>query len=198
MTYLSLLIIKYKYLVLFPAAFFEGPIVAFFAGLLASLGYLNIPIAYGILLLGDFVPDTIYYFIGRYGENKNFIHKYGSKFGLTTERFNFIKKIWHTHGFKTMFISKLAYGMSTGFLIAAGLAKIPVKKFYKYTIPVTVIEYGLLMILGYYFGNSYSLVSNYVKGTQIAFAIFTILFIVGYCFFVRYMKRQLIKEEISL
>ena len=195
MTYFSLLIIKYKYLILFPIAFFEGPITAFFAGLLASLGYLNVPIAYSVLLLGDFVPDTIYYFVGRYGESNNFINRYGKKFGLTENSFSFIKKIWHTHGFKTMFVSKLAYGISTPFLIGAGLAKIPVKKFYRYAVPVTIIEYGILMILGFYFGNSYSLVSNYLKYAQIFFALFTVLFIVGYYFFSRYMKKHFIPEE---
>ncbi|MDP3935351.1 MAG: hypothetical protein Q8Q46_04010, partial [Candidatus Giovannonibacteria bacterium] len=109
------LLIQYRYLILFPLAAFEGPIVAFVVGILVAAGYFNPFIAYAILLFGDIIPDSIYYFIGRHGERKTFVARYGAKVGITEERFGVIKKLWHHHGFKTMFVSKLAYGLSTPF-----------------------------------------------------------------------------------
>jgi len=39
------LLLTYKYLILFPMALIEGPIITIIAGFIASLGYLNLPIA---------------------------------------------------------------------------------------------------------------------------------------------------------
>ena len=39
---ISQLIIEYRYFILIPLSFIEGPIVAFAAGALASLGYFNV------------------------------------------------------------------------------------------------------------------------------------------------------------
>src|SRR3989338_9998595 len=114
------LIIQYRYFILFPLAALEGPVVAFAVGFLVSLGYFNPLLSYSILLLGDLIPDSICYYIGRHGERRALISRYGLKIGITEERFAVIKHLWHEHGFKTMFFSKLAYGFSTIFLIAAG------------------------------------------------------------------------------
>jgi membrane protein DedA with SNARE-associated domain len=195
MTALITILLKYRYLILFPLAAFEGPIVAFAAGFLISMGYLNIFAAYGIVLLGDFIPDGIYYYIGRFGHEKEYVARFGKKFGITESRFKMIEKLWHEHGFKAMFFSKLAYGLSTPFLITAGLAKVPVRKFFSYAVPITMINYALMLGLGYYFGNSYSAISKYIKGASVLIAIAGVMLFAGYFFFMRFVKKTFNETE---
>lgn len=189
------LLIHYRYLILFPLAAFEGPIVAFVVGILVAAGYFNPFVAYVILLFGDIIPDSIYYFIGRHGERKTFVSRYGAKVGITEERFGVIKKLWHQHGFKTMFVSKLAYGLSTPFLVAAGFAGIPAKKFYEYALPVTIAQYAILMALGFYFGNSYALIAQYIQNAQLIIAAAFIILIAGYYLFAYYLKKRILANK---
>ena len=188
MEQLVLLLTKYGYFILFPLAAIEGPIVSLVVGFLIYLGYLKFLPAYAILLLGDLIPDTIYYYIGRFGSERKMMEKYGS-------RLNLIEKLWLEHGKKTMFLSKLAYGLSIPFLLSAGLVKMPFKKFISYAFPVTLFQYGVIMAIGYFLGHSYQLAERYVQYAYVIVAVVLILFIVGYVFIVKYARKQIEKME---
>ncbi len=187
------LIIEYRYWILFPLACFEGPVVAFVVGTLCALGYFNPFAAFGILVLGDLVPDWTYYWFGRYGGERPFVQKALHKIGLQ-EHFAAIKKLWFTHGGKTMFFSKLAYGLSTAFLISAGAVGLPAKKFLLYALPVTLAQYAILLTLGYYFSNSFGIVSGILDHLQILTASVVVV-AVGYYFLARYMAGRLLAAE---
>lgn len=188
------LIQNYGYWILFPLAFFEGPITAFIAGTFVALGYFNIVSAYGIMLLGDLLPDVAYYLFGRYGEKKTLISRYAVKMGIKEEHFDAIRRLWQKHPGKTMFFSKLAYGLSTPFLVSAGLVGMSFRRFVQYAFPITIIQYGILLALGYYFGNSFKFVSEGVEIVQVATG-GVVVVVVAYYFLTRYMRQKLLKEE---
>jgi len=188
MEYIVSLLTKYGYFILFPLAAFEGPVISLLAGFLVRLGYLAFLPAYGILILGDLIPDTIYYYIGRFGNKRKIMEKYGS-------RINLIEKLWQEHGKKTMFFSKLAYGLSSPFLITAGLVNMPLKRFISYTLPVTLFQYGALLIAGYYLGSSYEIAVKYIDRVEIFIAAVFVIFIVAYAFFVKYARKQIKEME---
>ena len=183
-----LLLTKYGYFILFPLAAIEGPIVSLVVGFFVRLGYFAFLPAYGILILGDLIPDTIYYYIGRFGNKRKIMEKYGS-------RLNLVEKLWREHGKKTMFLSKLAYGLSTAFLISAGLVNMPLKRFISYTLPITILQYGAIMAIGYYLGSSYQLAAKYIDYAGIIIAVIFVIFITGYIFFIKYARRQIEKME---
>ena len=188
------LIETYRYWILFPIACFEGPLTAFIIGMLVALGYFNIFGAYAVMVFGDIVPDTLYYLLGRYGEQKSLIKRYFGKVGVKEEDFAVIRNLWQNHGGKTMFFSKLAYGLSTPFLISAGLVGMKMRKFFEYALPITFLQYGILMALGYYFSNSFGTVSGIVEHIQYVFAAVIVVGI-GYYFLARYMRGRLLKQE---
>lgn len=192
--FITEVILQYRYWILFPLAFFEGPIVAFVVGTFVALGYFNIFLASSIMLLGDLVPDTACYFFGRYGKRKTLISRYAAKIGIKEEHFDAIQRLWNKHPGKTMFFSKLAYGLSTPFLVSAGLVGMSLKRFVCYAFPITMIQYAIFLALGYYFGNSFRLVSDKVEIVQIAIG-GGVAVIVAYYFLTRYMRKKLMKEE---
>jgi membrane-associated protein len=192
--YLTHLLIEYRYWILFPLACFEGPLVSIAVGFAVGAGYFNPFIAYGILVLGDLIPDTGYYFVGRWGHRASFIKKYASKVGITEERFAIIERLWKKHPGKTMWTSKLAYGLSTPFLISSGLVDMPLQKFIYYALPITLIQYALLMTLGYFFGNSYTRIAGAFSGLETIIA----AIVIGgglYYLLTRFMREQLLQEE---
>ncbi len=185
---LILLLTKYGYFILFPLAAFEGPIISLAVGFLIYLGYFKFLPAFAILLLGDLIPDTIYYYIGRFGSKRKIMEKYGS-------RLNIIEKLWLEHGKKTMFFSKLAYTLSVPFLISAGLVKMPYRKFISYAFLVTLFQYGVLIALGYFLGHSYQIAERYIQYAYVIVAAVLILFIISYILITKYARKRIKEME---
>ena len=186
---------NYKYLAIFLIAVFEGPLVCLFAGFLVFSGYLSIIPTYITIVLGDFIPDVVYYFIGVYGDKKKLIEKYGSKFNFISANINLLKKLWHEHGRKTMFFSKLAYGLSTPFLISAGLVKMPFKKFINLCLPITLFQHIIIMTIGYHLGYSFAVAEKYIKFGYVTVAILFVIVIILYAVFAKYARKEI--EEIE-
>jgi len=189
------LLTQYGYWILFPLAAIEGPLVCLVVGFLIYLGVFQFIPAYLILILGDLIPDVTYYYIGRFGNKKKLIEKYGSRLSIISNNFGLVEKLWRDHGKKTMFLSKLAYGLSTPFLISAGLVNMPLKRFVAYALPVTLLQYAIILSLGYFLGRCYEVATGYIQGAGFVIAGLLILFIVGYVFFLKYARKQIIKME---
>ncbi len=153
------LLITYKYILLFPWAVVEGPIVSVIGGFLSSTGILNPIITYVLLVIADLVGDTLYYSIGRFG-GRPFIHKWGRFFGINEEKLLKTETHFHRHAGKTLAIGKTQpWGMFV--LIASGLSKMPYLRFMWINLAVTIFKSLGLMLVGYYFGKSYALISEY-------------------------------------
>lgn len=194
MPHLLALLTHYKYLVIFPLACIEGPIVALVVGFMSHLGYISILPAFFVMLLGDFFPDSIYYYIGRLSNKEKLLSKYDTKTKLISRHFVYLDRVWHKHTWKTMFVCKLAYGLSTPLLILAGLVRLPYWKFIYRSLTVTVLNYGLLVLLGYYLGQSYEKAIPYVKNIGIIIAIVAIVFVFIYFLIQRYIKNKITEE----
>ncbi len=190
----------YKYLLLFLAAFIEGPVVAFAAGFLTRLGYFAFLPAYLSLIARDILSDTAYYYIGRFGDEKSLIAKYGKYFKISKEHMDSLTHIWKKHTKKTMFFGKLAYGLSIPIVLSAGLAKMSVRKFWSNAIPVTLIQYTILMVAGYYLGASYGYLAGDFKYIGIIVTASAIVFLLGFYVFnkmiSKYAEKE-IEEELS-
>jgi membrane protein DedA with SNARE-associated domain len=187
----------YGYLILFPLAAIEGPIIALVVGFLIYLGYLAFIPSFAILLLGDLIPDVIYYYLGRFGNKKNFLEKYKEKLKIISSNFHIVERLWRDHGRKTMFFSKLAYGLSTPFLISAGLVNMPLRRFVSYAFPVTIFQYAAILTIGYFLGNSYQIATQYIKDAGIIITVLVIILVAAYIFMARYAKDQITKLEVE-
>ena len=184
----------YRYWILVPLAFIEGPIVAFVAGGMSSLGYFNPYIALAIFLIRDVLVDTLCYYIGHFAGEKSFTKRWLAKAGVGDEQIAEIHNLWLVHGGKTMFFSKLSYGLSAGFLIVAGIVAMPFRKFFAYAITVAVLQYGVLFVVGYYFINSFGTVANILDKIQYAVLGITLIATL-YFAFKWYMRKRLIAAE---
>ena len=188
------LLIEYRYWILFPLACFEGPMLAFIAGILVAAGYFDPLITFGILVMGDVVPDITYYLIGRFGNRKGLIERLVGKLGMKPEHFAMIRDLWFNHTTRTMFITKFAYGLSTPLLITSGIVKLPFNRFWTNTVPLSILQYTVLLTLGYFLGSSYALVESTFARAQIIIA--AIAVIAGiYYFFTSSMRKKFLAEQ---
>ncbi len=164
------------------------------AGFLVYKGILHIIPTYIILLLGDFIPDTIYYYIGRLGDHKKIIEKYGHRIKFLKGGFGALEHLWRTHPRKTMIFAKVTYGVSMPFLLSAGLFKIPYRKFISYTLPITFIQCSIVLALGFFLGKSYELAVGYIHNAYLIISIIFAFIFAGYIFFIKYYSKKQFKQ----
>lgn len=169
-------LLLYKYLIAFPLAIIEGPIIMVACGFLLRLGAFSFWPIYLALMLGDFVADIGWYFVGYYGARK-FADRWGKYFSITPESLEKLETLFHHHQSKILFISKITmgFGFALATLIAAGMARVPLKKYALFNFLGGFVWTALLIGTGYFFGHLYTLID---KSFKVAFVIFLCLMLV--------------------
>ncbi|MFH0776166.1 MAG: DedA family protein [Patescibacteria group bacterium] len=178
----------YKYFFLFPVVVIEGPIVTVIAGFLASLGHLNLGIAYAVVIAGDLVGDSMYYAIGYYG-GRSFIQRWGRFFGVTVERVKQLERHFAKHSGKTLVIGKLSHAVGIVVLFAAGIAKVPFWKYIWYNFLPTLPKSLILILIGFYFGETYGKINSYLDYTALGTVSALIIFTAAY-FAVKHFSKK--------
>ncbi len=159
-------LLTYRYWVLAPLALIEGPLVALGCGVAGSLGFINPLIAWGILVVGDLIPDLMYYAIGKHGSEAAFLTRWKI---LRNIRDNLasLSDLWHRHGLLMMINTKLAYGLSAPLIVSAGIVKLPPSTFVRYSLAVSGPFLALLMAAGYYLTSYYAALKELIENAEI-------------------------------
>lgn len=147
------LLLQYKYLILFPIIAIEGPIATVLAGFMASMGIMNFFVAYVVILAGDMAGDSLYFALGYWGREK-LIRRWGKFLGITVEKTERLEKHFGKHIGKTIIIGKISHVFGVVILLAAGLAKIKFRDFFKFDFIATIPKSLILILTGYYFGKA--------------------------------------------
>ena len=165
------------------------------SGMLYHLGFFSFWPIYLTLILGDFAADLGWYAIGRYGARK-FVDRWGHYLSLTPDIMDRLENVFKEHHDKILFISKITmgFGFALATLMAAGMARVPLKKYALYNFLGGFIWTGILMGAGYFFGNLYSLLD---KSFRLAFVIFLIIFVLLAVYGGgKYFKKQFLKADL--
>lgn len=191
--HLTQLIIDYRYWIIIPLSFVEGPVIAFVVGTLSAFGYFNPFAAVWIFFAKDMIMDIVFYLLGRYARSTAFVHRLLHKGGIITESTEEFRLQWQSHAFRTMFLAKLPHGFSAAFLAMSGVIEAPWKRFVAYAAVIAVLQYVLLFALGYYFGETLNLTSSTMTKIQYAVSvIFTVAMV--YLGVAWYLRRRIKKK----
>ncbi len=169
----------YKYLIIFPFTIIEGPIIIIISGFLVYLGFLNSISAYIILSLADIIGDCLYYTIGRYWREWRWIKKYMSYVGYNENSEAFLESHFRRHKGKTFLLAKISHGIGGAIQITAGIAKVNFWQFLFYSVVGTLPKTLVLMLIGFYLGNSYIKIDglfNYIALITISISILIVFF----------------------
>ncbi len=150
-----------KYILLFLGTIFEGPVIMLSSGFIYRLGGFDLLPMYLVLVSGDFTADIGWYFIGRFGA-RNLIYKFGHIFGITEQSIKKSEYYFSKYHDKILIISKLTMGLGFALVIlmVAGMLKVSFKKYVILNLIGGFIWTALLLTIGYFFGNIYSLISG--------------------------------------
>ncbi len=172
------LIKQYGYVMIFPVAVVEGPIISVLSGFLASLGLFNVFVVYLILVLGDLVGDVLYYCIGRFGAGP-FFKRWGHVFGVSEDRIVSFQDHFKKHEVYALLIGKT---QPTGSIVlaTAGFVKMKFDRFLFISFLGTLVKTAALVALGYYFGKSYVAIDAYITKVGIVLLLASVILVLAY------------------
>ncbi len=158
-------------IIIFLGMMIEGDIFLFTAGFLVNRGYFAIDMALLAVFLGTLIGDNLWYVLGEM-INEN------SVFGRFITR---LTKPFDDHligrTFRTMLITKFAYGIHRPILFRAGMLRLPFKRFIEGDIIAIVLWIFIIGGLGYISSASFILMKHYLRYTELTLLFGLILFI---------------------
>lgn len=186
------LFFRYKYIILFPIAFLEGPAVAVIAGFMVAIKFMSFLPVYLILVSANIAGDIVYYLLGRLVPREK-LNKILSFVGIKEKYIDKAEVVFLKNRKMAIVFGKIAHAIGSVFLITAGIVRVP---FNEYISLGTLIEFPkalFFVFAGYYFGHSLLNIGRVVDYSIIGFGIFTALIILAYYFLGRYTDKEILK-----
>ena len=186
----------YKYLLLIVLTPLQGPVVMMLSGIFLRLEVFEFWPAYFALMIGDLIGDTLWYGVGYYLGHP-FIRKFGRFFSITEEHIKTLERLFKHYHNRILILSKvtMGFGFALVTLVAAGLSRVPFKKYILLNAVGQIFWTALLMGLGYFLGHLYTNVDS-LLGKFTTIAILVILF-AGIIGFGKYIRGNIIKKYSS-
>lgn len=172
-------ILRGGYLGMFVGMLIEGPWITAFGGCAVKMGIMNVWLVFLYSVLGNFIPDVVFYAIGFWGREK-FIDMHGARFGISKERMQAIEKLYEDHPISTLLVVKLIPFLPATGLAAAGAARMPLGKYSFWSLIIVLLTSALYMATGYYSGEAYLRIAHYEMWSLAILAVCIFLFIWGF------------------
>jgi membrane protein DedA with SNARE-associated domain len=162
------------------------------AAVFSAQGSLHPVWAFVACVLGALVGDSAMYAIGhRFGHSLLRRHpKMGALLGAQEER-RFETAV-RRHGFKVMLLSRFMVGVRAPVYLAAGVVRMPYRRFLLWDLVCATLVVGVFFWLSYYFGQG---IANLFKRAEAAVTVIVVLVVAVIAFIAlkRYRRRLLEK-----
>jgi membrane protein DedA with SNARE-associated domain len=163
-----------------------------FAGYMAWKGEFSLPVILVINSVGAMVGSGICYWIGVVG-GKPFLVKYGKYFLVRQHEIERTEAFFARHGKKTILIGRFLPVIRHVISVPAGIARMPLPGFFLQTFLGATIWGGVLILLGYYVGANWEVLSSSLKRVDHVIGAILVLALValGIRFVVRRRRERL-------
>ena len=152
----------------------EGPLATLAAAVASSTGYLDPRLVFLAASCGNLTADILWYSVG-YAGKIELLTRYGGWLGLKKDLILRLEQDVHDHVGKFLFVAKLTLGLVVPTLIAAGLARVPWRRWVGLLFLAEGIWTGGLVLTGYYFGQYVLHIENNLKWISIGVSIIMVI-----------------------
>ncbi|MEI6352363.1 MAG: VTT domain-containing protein [Candidatus Nomurabacteria bacterium] len=193
-------LMSHGYLFFFIFSCIEGSLIGTAGGILARIGYFNIFFVIIISILGDIVPDIVYYLIGRYGNSLVTKIKIFKRDENRLKKFLNLKELTEKHPIKSLIFVKFSPFMGPLGLITIGSFKPDIKKYIKNVSIITVFKSLFFVLLGYLSSGAYIYLFDLMNSSTKAIAVSIITILVGFIAYKIFINNEIrnIKEKNNL
>ncbi|MCA9974080.1 MAG: VTT domain-containing protein [Anaerolineales bacterium] len=127
----------------------QGPLATLLGGAAASAGLLR---PFWVLVAGmggNLTADVFWYSIGRAGK-LHWLRRVAGRLGLGQARLDQLLAGMREHSRKLLLLAKLSAGFAVPALVAAGLARVPWRRWFPVVFLGETLWTGTLLLIGYY------------------------------------------------
>lgn len=156
----------------------EGPIATLLGAAAASAGLMRLWGVFAAAAIGNLSADTLWYSLGYLGKTK-WINQWGRRFGLRDSLIRHLEQHMIKHATRVLFLAKLTLSLVIPSLIAAGLLRIPWRRWFPALIVAETLWTGSLVLIGFYTTEAIKRVEQWVEyaalGISLGFVVLVIL-----------------------
>ena len=164
------------YLLLAVLVAIEGPVATLLGAAAASAGLMRPWLVLIAAATGNLTSDSLWYTLGYVGR-LDWVSRFGRKLGLRPDLMKRLEQGMHEHAAKILFMAKLTISFMIPSLIAAGLVKVPWRRWFPALFAGEMIWTGSLMLIGYYATEAIKRVEQGVEYLILGLSIVFVLFI---------------------
>ena len=164
----------------------EGPIVTLLGAAASASGYLKTGLVLAAAAGGNLTADIVWYRLG-YAGKLEWLQPYQRWLGVKPCQMSKLIEGMHQHASKILFFAKLSSGLMIPSLLAAGIAKVPMKKWFPILFTGEMIWTGALVVIGY---HATMMLSTISKGIEYILLGSTLVFLFVMVYFIRRTLRN--------
>jgi membrane protein DedA with SNARE-associated domain len=177
---------SWNYLIIALLVAVEGPIVTLLGASASASGYLKTGYVLLAAAAGNVSADMIWYYLG-YGGKIEWLLPYQRWLGIKPRQMDHLQSQMHKHAPKILFFSKLSSGFMIPSLVAAGMAKVPLKKWFPTLLFGEMIWTGALIFIGY---HGTLMLTNISQGIEYVLLGASLVFLAAMVYFIRRTLRD--------
>jgi len=151
----------------------EGPISILLAAAAASTGFVAPIPVFLAASLGNLIADTLWYALGYVGRLE-WLTRW-RWLGVDLHQAERLKGLVCQHALKILVVAKLTNGMIIPALIATGLARVPLRRWFAAIFVTNLIITGAFVAAGYYLANSLMQITQGIRYLAVSS---TVLFLI--------------------
>ncbi len=176
----------WAYLLLALLVMVEGPVATLAGAVAASAGFMKPAWVFFTAASANLASDTLWYTLGYLGKME-WLHRYGGWFGLREDYIHRFNRDIQLHAAKVLFVAKLTLGFTIPTLVATGLARVPIRRWFFMLALGETVWTGSLVLLGYHFG---SYIQRLERGVEVVALIGAVLFVSFAIFYITRLRRR--------
>jgi membrane protein DedA with SNARE-associated domain len=169
----------------------EGPIAVLAASAAASAGLMRPGWVFLSAAVGNLTADTLWWLLG-YAGKPEWIHGIGRRLKIRESLIEHLQRSMVKHATRLMVVSKLTLSFSIPTLIAAGLLRIPWRRWFPWFVLAELLWTGSLVLLGYYTTQA---LKRLAEGMEFALLGASAIFVIVLVVWGRRLLKQLEREE---
>ena len=170
-----------------------GETILLAAGYFASEGHFSITLVMVIATIGAVTGDNCGYWIG-HKVGRNLLIKHGKYVMLTEARFRSMEIYFKSHGDKTVLVARFITGFRVFTALFAGASGMLWARFLLFNVLGAISWAVVITLLGFFFGRSWDLLEQYIKGAGWVLGAVVVVAIIAYHIFKRIKKRREAKQ----
>ena len=140
---------NWNYVFLALMTLLEGPLATLLGAMAASSGILKPEFVFVAAAAGNLCADAMWYSLGYLGKTE-WLLRHGRRLGISEAHILRLEEGMQKHARKIILIAKLTMSFAIPALIAAGLARVPWRRWFSTIVIGEIVWTGTLVLIGYH------------------------------------------------